>query len=133
MPGVYRGKNGKLMQGSVGGSLTALAGVQSWDIEHSVDIEEVYSIGDTAKGKEFSFENWSGSFEVYASDGFAITPGTRYDVEFYPAGDGTAGLRYLAGTIMVESVSEPLAKDDVRQVITVNFQGDGALTRTVTP
>ena len=125
MPAIYRGRDGVVKVGDP--SADIVAGVQSWAVDHSIEINEVYSLGDTSKGKEGGFEDWSGNFVAYIADGFSIRPGQKLVAEFYPGGETETGAFYVSGNILVESINLPQGKDDVRVPITVNFQGDGPI------
>ena len=126
----YTGENGTVKIGSDSAGESAIAEVRSWTVEHTKDVVEDTSMGDSARTFKHGLHQFTGSMEVIyddghtaASDAFRPDNDTALYIEFYPS--TTAGEKF-SGQVLVTSVSRTASFDDL-VTCTVNFQGTGPL------
>lgn len=123
----HHGKDGKVKVGA-----NTVAEVQSWEFEHSVDLEEDHAMGDTTKTRLAGFEDWSGSltcsWDETDTAQNALTPGATVALALYPEGD-SAGDTYWSGNAIIGSMSLPVAKDG-RIEVEFEFAANGDITKS---
>lgn len=114
---------------------TAMAYSRGWSLDVSLDMADASRVGQHWKEALPGQAGWSGSFEAYFVAGnteqkaffdnlVAATPGTKLtDVKFLLDGATNA----FTGNIFITGISMSTSMDAV-VTVTINFQGDGALT-----
>lgn len=122
----YKGRDGVVKVGTA-----ALGHVQNWNVDVSADEVRGWGMGDEWDSGFTTVKRWSGSVEVYLdatdeSDTLAV--GDEVSLDFYPGGEST-GNTYLSGTAAILSLASSGAKDGI-PMLTVNFSGKGALSKT---
>jgi len=127
---------GRLGQVRIGqdsaGAETVIAEVRSWTVEHTKEVIEDTSMGDTSRSYLQGLEDFTGTMEVIYDTGHtaatkAFSPESRDDlfVDFVTA--STASSQKFSGQVIVTSVSRTASFDDLITA-TVNFQGTGGIT-----
>jgi predicted secreted protein len=136
----YTGQNGVLKMDNNSGSITAVAEVTSFTVDHTVNTIEDTAMGDQYRTYRIGVNEWSGSADIYfdsthissfgnvlvgnASGGLASDASAS--IELYPGGD-TATYPKLSGEIIVTGFSVASEMEGM-VTATISFQGTGALT-----
>lgn len=107
-----------------------LGAVQNWNLDEQADVVSGWGMGDEAESSFTTIKRYTGSVEVYldfadASDDVSV--GDVLPAEFYPGGEAS-GSGYFSGNILVTGLSRSGAKDGI-PALTINFRGDGTLTK----
>jgi hypothetical protein len=121
----YVGKDGVVKVGS-----DAVGEVTNFSLEVTAETIECTVMGDTYRGYESSFINWSGSVDVHwdpdDTGQTALVIGTKVQLALYPEGDEAGDTEY-AGQAIVTSFTRSAAFDGFVEA-SIAFQGDGELT-----
>lgn len=127
---------GQLGQVKIGndsaGAETAIAEVRSWTVEHTKEVIENTSMGDTSRTYLDGLLDFTGSMEVIYDTGHtaatkAFSPESKDDLFVDFITSTASGSQKFSGQVIVTSVSRTASYDDLITA-TVNFQGTGGLT-----
>lgn len=127
---------GQLGQVKIGndsaGAETAIAEVRSWTVEHTKEVIENTSMGDTSRTYLDGLLDFTGSMEVIYDTGHtaatkAFSPESKDDLFVDFITSTAVGSQKFSGQVIVTSVSRTASYDDLITA-TVNFQGTGGLT-----
>lgn len=109
---------------------TAVAKVQSFQIDREANMERDDGMGDAWQSQKAGKKRWSGTIEVLydaADTGQdAIDVGDEGTGNFYPEGD-SASNKYLTGNFVVARVGHTQNQDG-RVTQSIAIEGQGALT-----
>ena len=136
----YTGQSGVLKLDNYAGSVTSIAEVRSFSIEHTVNTVEDTVMGDQYKTYKPNLNEWTGSADIYLNDAdltafgnilIADTAGARsagqeLRIEAYPGGN-TAGYPKVSGNIVATGFSINSTMDGMVEA-SISFSGTGALT-----
>lgn len=127
--GTHHGNEGVVKVGS-----NAIAEIQSYELNESIEMAENHSMGDTWKTHITGVKSWQGSVtcwwdEADTNGQQALTNGASVTLNLYPEGDASTDV-YKTGTATVSEVQISAAKDGI-VTCTFNFTGNGALTQAV--
>lgn len=126
--GTHHGKNGVVKVGS-----NAVAEVDRWSLQESVETSDDTAQGDAAKTHLAGIPGWSGDLmchwdETDANGQEALTIGASVTLNLYPEGTG-AGAAYSTGTGTITNITREVTKNGtVSRSFT--FEGNGVLTHT---
>ena len=138
----FTGQSGKVSLDNNAGSVTAVAEVTTFSVEHTVNTIEDTAMGDQYRTFRTSLNEWSGSADVFfdtthlSSFGNLLIGPTAgganstesATIELYPAGD-TVTFPKLTGEVIITGFSVASELEGM-VTATISFQGTGALTMT---
>ena len=137
----YTGQSGVLKLDNYAGSVTSIAEVRSFSIEHTVNTVEDTVMGDQYKTYKTNLNEWSGSADIYLNDAdltafgnilIGDTAGARslgqeLRIEAYPGGNPSAGYPKVSGNIIATGFSISSSMDGMVEA-SISFSGTGNLT-----
>lgn len=141
----YTGQSGVIKVDNTSGTLTSVAEVTAFSIEHTVNTIEDTAMGDQYRTYKTGVNEWSGSADLYLSDtdissfgnvvvgnnaGVLDANGTPVSIEAYPGGEVGATYPKLAGNVIVTGFSVSSEMEGM-VTATISFQGTGPLTLTM--
>lgn len=136
----YTGQSGVLKIDNYAGSVTSVAEVRSFSIEHTVNTVEDTVMGDQYKTYKPNLNEWSGSADIFFNDADltsfgnvligdtagARSAGQELRIEGYPGGN-TAGYPKVSGNIITTGFSINSTTDGMVEA-SISFSGTGSLT-----
>jgi len=136
----YTGQSGVLKLDNYAGTVTSIAEVRSFSIEHTVNTVEDTVMGDQYKSYKTNVNEWTGSADIYLNDADltafgniligdtagARSGGQELRIEAYPGGN-TAGYPKLSGNIIATGFSINSSMDGMVEA-SISFTGTGSLT-----
>ena len=128
----YHGKRGAV---EVGAGSTAVMELEGWTLDVQTEVAQAYAMGEDWQTSEATVSSWTGSLTTYYDPADAgqllLVAGAEIALNLYPNANAS-GQPEFSGTAIISG--EPLTgSKDGYLMRTVNFTGDGALTRgTVT-
>jgi len=122
------GKDGTI---KLGETPVAIFQISNWKVNPKANISKRATNSSAGWKRSIAgSKEWSGSWEQLIDDSNEppVKEGDSIDAQFHI--DGSDG-QYYSGTVVVESVDTEVDIDDGTEIgYTINFEGDGALTRT---
>lgn len=142
MSTTYTGQSGVIKMAKADGTVTSIAEVTAFSVEHTVNTIEATAMGDQYREYKTGVNEWSGSADVFLAnvhitDFAAITvgngagvktDGSAVAIEAYPGGE-TATFPKLTGNVIVTGFSVSSEMEGM-VTATISFQGTGALALT---
>jgi hypothetical protein len=136
----YTGQSGVLKLDNYAGTVTSIAEVRSFSIEHTVNTVEDTVMGDQYKTYKTNLNEWSGSADIYLNDAdltafgnvlIGDTAGARslgqeLRIEAFPGGN-TVGFPKVSGNIIATGFSISSSMDGMVEA-SISFSGTGNLT-----
>lgn len=124
----FHGKEGVVKNGS-----NAVAEVNSFTLNSSVETSDDTVMGDTWRSHKTGFKTWNGTVECQWDDTDtngqeSFTEGASVTIHLLPEGTDTGSYDYT-GTATITEVVHNQVKDGI-VTRTFNFLGNGALSRT---
>ncbi|MEM9784345.1 MAG: hypothetical protein AAF899_17950 [Pseudomonadota bacterium] len=122
----YNGHDGSV---KIGG--TAVARVNTWQLDEETDVLSGYGMGETFEESHATVNRWSGNFQVDYHHNDAATGGitikSEITLELLPAED-VAPNESWTGTAIVTAIGNAASKSDFHKT-TISFKGTGALVK----
>jgi hypothetical protein len=123
---IQKGRSGAVKKNSI-----AIAQVQNWKIDSSVDIKDTTCLGDVSKGKMADLLDWKGTMDLLFDPSITeqgalqtahLAGQVLSDVEFFL----NASNKY-SGSLIITTMSVSVPVGDLVKA-SVSFEGDGVLT-----
>jgi hypothetical protein len=126
--GTHHGKDGVVKVGA-----NAVAEVQEFSVEESVETADDTAMGDASEQHLVGITSWNGSMRCHWSETDtngqqALTIGASVTLNLYPEGAG-AGATYKTGTATITRVGLAASRNGI-VTRDFSFKGNGALSET---
>jgi len=139
----YTGQTGVIKMDNASGTVTSIAEVTAFSIEHTVNTIESTAMGDQYRQYRTGVNEWSGSADIFftdtdisnfgnvlVGDSAGALSASTVTIEAFPGGETGSTYPKLSGEVVVTGFSISSEMEGM-VTATISFQGTGALTMTV--